>query len=708
MSVVQVRYVKKAIEERFGSLIDISDLARRADDNRHQAFLSRGLAALASQIDRPCSDAIAAQRVFDGQDDRGLDAVAIEVHPTHPRIFLYQAKWSATARASFGEDEVHKMLRGLDCILELQFSRFNRRFQPHVRDLERALDAGTPKITLVPALMRIDPLSSDVRQLLEEKIAAYNQVEEMVDYKIVDLRDFHQTVLGDAAEPKINTRVCLEGFGQETSPYRAMYGTMTVPAIADLYGDYRRGLFTRNIRDSLDLTDVNLKIRNTLLHQPENFWYFSNGITILCDSIRPTRRAIPGGTADFQVTGLSVVNGAQTVSAIYKAYTADPENTQRGRVMVRLISLEDCPPGFGDQVTVSTNTQNPIEGRDFKSLDPGQTKLRDDFALELSLSYVVKRGEPLPAPEHGCSITEAAEALAATHANAEFAALAKRDLSAVWHDDTYRELFGSTPDVYRVWRCVLLLRAVRNRLAELREGLLWRAAAMAGYGDLLVTHVVFGQLETHGIEDPDTNWNAQLARVPGLVEDALAWSLQAIDAEYGPSSHIVAAVRNTERIRRVARSAIRGMNAGKPTPKFKVDYQVPTAETEPRARQVDAVKTLVTARRISDGTVLEFRPVTRPERREMTDWLAEDSNRSLALWRNNAKDPLQWQADMNWYSPSGLVRKMRIMASGKVQAVQGTLHWHVPGEGSLKDLAENLRAEQDLVVGEEPETPEDA
>jgi hypothetical protein len=456
MSVVQARYVRKAIELRFDGLIDMTDQAHLSNENRHQAFLSRGLAALATQIEHPCSDSAAALTVVDGQDDRGLDAIAIDVRPTQPRICLVQAKWSDNAKATFGENEVHKMIRGLDLILDLQFSKFNRRFQRHVSVLENALDSGTPKITLALALMRIEPIAADVHSLLEDKIAQFNKVDDMVDYKVLDLRDFHRAIVGDAAAPKIQARMRLEGFGQETSPYKALYGTMTVPDIADLYGEHRRGLFARNIRDSLDLTDVNVKIRSTLLRQPEHLWYFSNGITMLCDSVKPLRKAVPGGVGEFQVTGASVVNGAQTVSAIHRAYTTDPETTQHGRVMVRLISLEDCPTGFGDQVTTSTNTQNPIEERDFKSLDPAQIRLRDDFAGSLSMTYVIKRGEPLPDREHGCSITEAAEALAATHNNAQYAALAKRDNSALWRDEAYQEIFGSAPNVYRVWRCVLL------------------------------------------------------------------------------------------------------------------------------------------------------------------------------------------------------------------------------------------------------------
>jgi AIPR protein. len=703
MSVVQVRYVRKVIKERFGRLIDMSDRAHLPEEKREQDLLSRGLAALARQIEHPCSDLVAAHSVFDGQDDRGLDAISVDRGTAPPRIYLYQAKWSDKARGSFGEAEVHKMIEGLDMILEMQFTAFNRRFQRHVPELELAFDpsAGAPKIVLVLALMRTEPISADVRQLLEKKISQYNRVEEMVDYKVLDLRDFHRALLGEAAAPKINITVRLEGFGQEASPYKAMYGTMTVPDLADIFSEHRRGLFARNIRDSLDSTDVNIKIRNTLLQEPEHFWYFSNGITILCDSIRPTRKAVPGGVGEFVLNGASVVNGAQTVTAIHKAYVTDPSTAQLGRVLVRLISLEDCPPGFGDLVTINTNTQNPIEERDFKSLDEVQTKLRDDFAHELSLSYVIKRGEPLPNPEHGTSITEVAEALAATHPKAEYAALAKRGVSAIWKDDVYREIFGSLSNVHQAWRSVQLLRKVRQQLIELREGLLWRAAALAGYGDLLITHVVFRNLANENIADPDFDWDAQLARVPLLTERSLEWCLQAIDVEYGTTSHIFAAVHNTERIQRVTRSAIEGMKSGK-SPRLRTGYRVSSAEE--RGRQVDAVKTLVAAACIPDGTVLEFRPTTRPERREMTKWLEEDPNRGLALWRNSAKDQLQWQADMQWYSPSGLVRKMREMASGRRVSVAGTLHWHVPDRGSLKDIAEHVRAEQDFALLERAES----
>lgn len=702
MNPVQIRHVRGALEERFGQLIDLTDQNWPSDEHRQDAFLTRSLAALAIQIQRPCSNAEAARAVFDGRDDRGLDAIAVNVHEDKARVTLVQAKWNHKGKAAFGEAEVHKMLRGLDMILERDFDGFNSRFQRHVPTLEQALDTPSPKITLALALLRGEPLNSEVRQLLEQEIAKLNYVEDMVDFEVLDLRDLHQEILGGSPSSKIRLKVRLENFGREADPYKAVFGTVTAPDVAGWFTEHGRALFARNIRDSLDLTDVNVKIRNTLLEQPEHFWYFSNGITLLCDSIAKTGgSAVPGGVGEFHLTGASVVNGAQTVTAINRASSVDGKQAARGRVLVRLISLEDCPPGFGDQVTTNTNTQNPIENRDFKSLDEAQVRLRDDFALSLHLSYVIKRGEQLPHPDKGCSITEAAIALAAAHPDAEFAALAKRDTSALWEDGTYQSLFGGNPEAYRVWRSVLLLRTVRARLNVLAEGLLWRAAATASYGDLLITHVVSRRLDLASIGDPDVNWDLQLQKATELTDAALGWVMNSIDAEYGRSSKVLAAMRNTERIQRVASRALKGMASGRPAPALDSDYQV--SGSEEKGRQVDAVRTLVKAGRIPDGTVLEFRPMSRPERREMAEWLEAEPVRALAIWRNTAKEQLLWRADGKAYSPSGLVRRMRRAASGQDRNVQGTLHWHVPGEGSLADLAAKVRAEQDLDVGEETE-----
>lgn len=701
---VHVRNLRKQLIERFTPLIDMTDVSAHEKDKK---FLSRAVAALAVKSETGCGDRDAALAVIDGRDDWGIDAVAVEQRGTRHHVTLVQAKWTDNATAGFGQNEVDHLLRGLDYLLNLEFSKFNQRLEPHTEALEQALD-GSPKVTLVLALVTGTELHPDTKALLTSELDKRNWAhdDEMVSYKVIDLRGLYREILGDHADRKVTLEAWLDSVGMEEVPYKAFYGTMSAQEIAAWYEQHGRHLFVRNIRDSLDSSEVNDKIHATLLNRPEDFWYFSNGITLICDRIAKKGKGEvrPGAGAGFVLEGASIVNGAQTVSAMHRAMRRNASSAGRGRVLVRIISLEECPDGFGDEVTISTNTQNPVGERDWKSRDQIQIDLRDDFSLSLGRTYVVKRGEDAPARDKGTTMTEAAIALAATHRAPEMAARAKRDVGLLWEKENYRALFGRGPHntlgALRVWRCVELLRGVQSALAVQSSGLFGRAASAASNGDLLITHVIFHVLVTDDIDKEDADWDSRLAQVPELVERALGWLVATVDGAYGRNSQMLTAMRAFERVRLVVRRVLDGMKSGEPAPD-NADYRVEERVGDKPARSTNAVRLLVGAGRIDDGTVLEFRPVSRPDRQGLSEWLAANPARGRAAWQNNASKPLVWGSDGQAYAPSTLVRRMRKEAMGNNQQVQGTLYWHVAGKGSIVDLAAELRAEDDLEAAEE-------
>ena len=139
MSKLHIEYVRNAIDERYTGLLDLSDLPKSTSaQSRRQAFLSRGLAALAVQNEHHIGPRAAAACVFDGADDRGLDAMSVELSTPQPRICLVQAKWSDAGKGGFDEEAVHKLFRGLDLLFDRAYSKFNSRFQPLVPDLQQA------------------------------------------------------------------------------------------------------------------------------------------------------------------------------------------------------------------------------------------------------------------------------------------------------------------------------------------------------------------------------------------------------------------------------------------------------------------------------------------------------------------------------------------------------------------------------------------
>jgi len=709
-----MRHLTKSLKERFRPLIDMTDRAKLKPEEEEKAFLSRAVTALAVKHETGWSDREAAAAVIDDYSDRGIDAVAVEERGDRHHITLVQGKWSEKGNAGFGERELGALFRGLDDLMALEFGKFNSRIEAHADALEKALE-GPATVTLVLALVTGSELHPNIQAELKDGLDKRNWVREMIDSKVLNLRDLYQEILGDQGERKITLETWLEGVGKESVPYEAFYGTVSAAEIADWYRDgNQRHLFARNIRDSLDATDVNNKIRATLLGEPQHFWYFSNGITVLCDRMKKKGRGafVPGAGAGFILEGASVVNGAQTVSAIAHAVQRNPAAGARGRVLVRLISLEDCPEGFGDRVTVAANTQNAIQERDFKSRDQTQFDLRDDFALSLGLSYVIRRGEPEPARTAGCTMTEAATALAATHRTAEMGARAKRDPSLLWEKNNYRELFGRPPSAFHVWGVVRLLREVRENLEKLRSDLFGRVASAAGHADLLIAHAVYYALEMRAVggksgqtKDQDIDWDARLAEVPLLTAQGLGWFVAIADTAYGDKSQYVTTARTAERVTVVARRLRERLLQSEPAPDYG-DYQVTEQAQGKSGAASRAVPLIVEAGRLEEGTRLEFRPVTKRDRHGLPDWIKADPRRGRAVWRNHKTKPLVWEADGEAYAPSPLARLMRGEAMGNHQQVQGTRYWHVPGEGSLSDIAADLRATDELDAGTEPYSAE--
>jgi hypothetical protein len=148
--------------------------------------------------------------------------------------------------------------------------------------------------------------------------------------------------------------------------------------VSHWWQQHKHALCSRNIRHFFQRSDVNDALRQTLLTESDCFWYFNNGITIVCNSIQKTLAGAPGRELGlFNCNGVSVVNGAQTIGMIGTvvpqagAAAASYQQTldENSWVQIRIISLEKCPPGFDRLITQATNFQNAVDRRDFLAMD---------------------------------------------------------------------------------------------------------------------------------------------------------------------------------------------------------------------------------------------------------------------------------------------------------------------------------------------------
>ncbi|MEU9320440.1 AIPR family protein [Streptomyces sp. NPDC048295] len=689
---LEVRQVRTALTREFVGLLDLGDLPALSPAQRERLFLSRALAAKAAQLVSDCTAAEAAEAVIDGADDHGIDAVLVS--PATAEIWLVQAKWSDQGTARLDSTAIQKLLHGLQRLAGLQYDRFNARFQRLTGRVNAALNAPALRIHLVLAALGDDGLSPGERGLLDRAASEFNEFGELLDFQVLAVADFHSAVRRDAMpEPVSVTATLSDGWHMNSTPYQTYLGTVTADELAMWYEQHGKRLFDQNVRHPLGLTNVNVALIDSLLTNPHEFWYFNNGITVLCDSVRTdyfARRA-QGQPVRLELANPRVVNGAQTVAAVHHAYGREPQSVAEALVAVRLICLDGAPSDLAQRITQATNTQNHVEARDFAALDPQQELIRQDFALSLDKSYALKRGEPEPTPAAGCNVAEAALALTCAYPDADLVARFRQDSDVLWRQGSggvYTRLFGSRPSALQIWRSVRLLRRVRDELAALADGLEGRGRVVADQADLLIAHIAFQLIGNDGIDEPGDEWEARLEATVKLTGVVLSTLTDRLNARYGQHAFLIRTFRDGQSCRHLVSDVLGSLEHG-------TERQATAPRRPSRERRPNTVPLLVEHRLISDGTQLVYRPNGATEKEALRHWLSEAPERYLATWVNDSRRPLVWAVDGRHYSPSGLVLRIWEEAqwAERPVAVNGTRSWYLPGEGSLAELASELLAD---------------
>jgi hypothetical protein len=170
---------------------------------------------------------------------------------------------------------------------------------------------------------------------------------------------------------------------------RARVFSVSGKTLANLLLTYRTSIFQRNVRYFIrgrGKQSVNLQIQATASDPSDskNFWYYNNGVTIVCSHFD-----IPPNKQVAILNRMQVINGAQTTYSLLEAYNKG-ELKDDTKVLVRLIESTD--DAFIDSVTLYTNSQNPVNVRDLASLQTDQVKIQNVLKLS-GYFYERKRGE---------------------------------------------------------------------------------------------------------------------------------------------------------------------------------------------------------------------------------------------------------------------------------------------------------------------------
>lgn len=492
MADIHVHRIVNAIQKLFEGQIDLADYLKKSTDERNAAFVTRGLAAYAILAISACTVAEAAASVTDGFDDCGIDSVHFDRATS--TLYFCQSKYHRDGKGSISQGDILKFISGCKKLLNLDFTGLNAKHQAKLSEVREAVLNTDVSIRLLICHTGVDSLAQEPETELQRFVEEINNPSPVMTSEVLSQSDLYSLVQAGHQRADISLTISLSNWGFLAEPFEAYYGNVAARDIYQWWQQHESNLLIRNIRNFKGRTDVNDALVSTIKGEPSHFWYFNNGIILLCNSVK---KAVLGGSgrdsAIFECSGVSVVNGAQTVGSIGRSADSIEEIDEGARVHVRLVSLENCPAEFDQRMTRATNTQNRIEGRDFAALDPNQRRLASEFYLD-GLRYAYKSGEPEPLPHEGCTLTEATIALACSHSNVAYSTQVKNQIGRIFDDlssPPYTDLFNDTIDSRTVWRVILALRAIDNALELYKTRNESRALLVATHANRFIAHRTF-------------------------------------------------------------------------------------------------------------------------------------------------------------------------------------------------------------------------
>lgn len=489
--------VQSKLDELFTNKIDLTDATN--DEERQNKYYTRAIAALAIVMRCGIDFDSAAKTITDGYHDMGIDAVYNDA--VQKKLILVQSKWRKDGNGSVSQEEANTFISGIKRVINLDFDGCNKKLvakQPEITAAIRDMDYQIEMVfchtgsqsTDTYALRPIDEVLGQVNEDDTTELLVF------VESKLQDIYDYLAN--GQSSDNIVLDDVLLNNWGTIDAPYKAYYGTIPVAAIGAWFNQYGNRLFAKNIRYYKGSTEVNQGIREVLKNEPDKFFYYNNGIKVLCKKItKKAAYSTDRNTGLFVLEGVSLVNGAQTTGTIGAVYAESPELLNSACVYIQMIDLGEASEEQAVQITKLSNTQNKIEGKDFASLDPNQERLRMELSFG-GIQYLYKAGAKVDSPERQISLDEAIVAQACSLDDLTITALSKRNVGALTENiekAPYKLLFNGSTNSFSLHNNVQVLRAVEHCISQNEPTVTGRKRLVLVHGNRYLLHLIINRVQ---------------------------------------------------------------------------------------------------------------------------------------------------------------------------------------------------------------------
>ncbi len=342
--------------------------------------------------------------ITDGDNDSSCDIVFDNINNQGDKVFyVVQSKWNNAdnSEKETDKDEILKALNDFETILRGEKRNINEKLKIKLEELDNHLKANGEVKFIFLSL-------SQYFGGADENINSFRNNDNKTKFEIIDINRIKIDYI-DRVYKKIEPINPLESYQNPEEnpvsieivqkngnikiekPFEAYMFLLRPKSIYNLFKKYGFALFYKNVRNPLLQSQFNEDIEKTANENPAYFWYYNNGIT----AITYLLPVIGKKAENIELTGLQIINGAQTVYSIYRAYeSASPTKRIQmdSEALITLRLLKSGGKDFDLNVTRYTNSQNPVNDRDFCANDDIQVMLQNS-SYQTKIWYEKRRDE---------------------------------------------------------------------------------------------------------------------------------------------------------------------------------------------------------------------------------------------------------------------------------------------------------------------------
>jgi len=450
---------KEAFEAR-------EDLAEHGDNGL-------ALFALALRFGLDDLETIAADAITDGCDDKKYDMVYINREDEY--AVLAQCYLSSKDKICAPANKASDLNTGLGWLLQRQIDDVPDRIKSAASEIRDAISAGEVKTLYIWYVHNLPESKTVDTELVTVQETARTAIHRQFPEKSVNIQyvEVGTGKLTEWYEESLSPILVNDRFEVKTNGGYSLTGpkwksfSTAIPAqfLYRAYKKHKTRIFSANIRDYLGSrsTDSNINngIRRTVESDPDNFWVYNNGLTILVHSFEATE-------SNLAFKGLSIVNGAQTTGAIGSLNKLPSTDA---KVQARFVATTDGDQDLIHKIIQYNNSQNKVEASDFRSTDKFQKRLKIEFESIPQAEYEGgRRGSAGDAIRRRPNLLPSYTVGQALACFQQDPLVAYNQKTAIWvNNKLYSKYFNENTKAAHIVCAFSLIRAVENKKKEILD-----------------------------------------------------------------------------------------------------------------------------------------------------------------------------------------------------------------------------------------------